>query len=86
MYEREGRRREGVRCVRFVFNCNAGCITVTVHFFGFMETADVRHKRGVGYPKWLIDENFELVYEVFVHNPCKMTQSENYVSYICFDI
>lgn len=69
-----------------MFNYNIDYITVTVHFFGFKETADVWHKRGVEYPKWLIDENLELMYEVFVHNPCKLAQSENYVSDFCFDI
>lgn len=72
--------------MRFVFHYNVDCITVAVHVFGFKETSDVWHKRGVGYPKWLIDKNFELMYEVFVHNPCKLAQSENCVSDICFDI
>jgi hypothetical protein len=65
--------------VIFVFNFNVDCITVTVHFFGFKE------KRGVGYPEWLIDENVELMYQVFAHNVCKLAQSENCVSDICFD-
>ena len=60
-----------------MFNYNVDCIIVNVHCFGFKETADIRHKRGVEYPKWLIDENFELMYEVFVHSPRKVAQSGN---------
>lgn len=69
-----------------MFHYNVDCITVTVHFFGFKDTAYVWHKRGVGYLKGLTNENFELMYEVFAHNWCKLAQSENYVSDICFDI
>jgi hypothetical protein len=56
------------------------------HTLKFKETAYVWHKRDVEYPKWLIDENFELMCDIFVHNQCKLAQSENYVSDICFDI
>jgi hypothetical protein len=51
--------------VRFVFNCNVDCVTVTVHFFGFKETADVWHKRSVEYLKWLMVSDI-----CFDNSPC----------------